>query len=193
MSSYRIGLATVTNGSASVAIAGAELTKGANARVGDLFTRDWSAFYEIAAIGGDEALTLDRPYAGATATGVTYAILKVSVARHTAAAVLEQVGALATATASVLSVSGDDKLLSLDKAEAAGAAGLLLQRGGAHRFRLGLFGSDDLKIQRSPSGSGNDYVDVLSIAQATGALTLTGVTLANPAVTGAALFAAGSA
>ncbi|MBA5775664.1 hypothetical protein H2509_00835, partial [Stappia sp. F7233] len=31
------------------------------------------------------------------------------------------------------------------------------------------------------------------IAQATGALTLTGVTLANPAVTGAALFAAGSA
>lgn len=75
MSWYRTGTVAVTNGSAAVAGTGTSWVTNGIA-VGDVFTTDFSVFYEVQAIGGDGVITLDRGFAGTTATGAAYAIIR---------------------------------------------------------------------------------------------------------------------
>ena len=72
-----------------------------------------------------------------------------------------------------LSVSGNSKLLTLSRG-AGGTAAVVIQSGGAERWRLGQFGSEPFALQRSPSGAEVDYTNVLSISLSTGAVTITG-------------------
>lgn len=74
---YRTGTVNVTNNSpAIVGVVTYWATAADKPEAGDIFT-DNSAMYEIDSIGSDGALVLDRPYEGATTSGMTYAIIKV--------------------------------------------------------------------------------------------------------------------
>ncbi len=72
---YRTGTVSVTAGSAAVTGAGTLwVTNGI--QVGDAFTLDNVILYEVQAVTADGAITLDRTYAAATATGASYAIIR---------------------------------------------------------------------------------------------------------------------
>ena len=99
---YRTGTATVTNGSATVAgVATYWLTAVNRPMAGDMFT-DNQSVYEVDSVGSDGQLTLDRPYEGANASGLSYGImLSASAATNTRIAsqvseVLELLGSRVT-------------------------------------------------------------------------------------------------
>ena len=73
MSQYSTGLASVTNGSATVT--GTNTLWASNVTVGDSFTiASTGVMYDVASVDSDTQITLSAPYAGTTASGVVYAI-----------------------------------------------------------------------------------------------------------------------
>jgi hypothetical protein len=73
MSQYSTGTATVTNGSATVT--GTNTLWLANVTAGDSFTvAGDGVMYDVASVDSDTQVTLSVAYAGATASGVVYAI-----------------------------------------------------------------------------------------------------------------------
>lgn len=76
-----------------------------------------------------------------------------------------------------LSISGDSKLLTLNRG-AGGTAAVVIQSGGAERWRMGQFGAEPFVLQRSPSGAAVDYTNVISVSLSTGAVTITGAVTA---------------
>lgn len=94
---YRTGTVSLTNGSDVVAGTGTYWATAANRpEAGDIFT-DNAKIYEIISIDSDGSLTLDRPYEGTTATGVSYAII-----RNTSATVNTRIAAQITDTLDLL-------------------------------------------------------------------------------------------
>jgi len=71
---YRTGTVTLTNGSATVTGAGNTLWASA-LRPGMVFTTDFHTLYEVKSVDGDARVTLDRPWAGASAANVAYAVI----------------------------------------------------------------------------------------------------------------------
>lgn len=71
---YKTGTVNVTNG--STAVVGSGSLWLVEAAVGDMFTLDGATWYEVAAITSNTALTLGTAYAGTTATGAAYAIVR---------------------------------------------------------------------------------------------------------------------
>lgn len=72
---YRTGTVAVTNGLNTIAGTGTYwLTNGV--ALGDVFTADFSVFYEVQNITAEGAITLDRNFAGTTASGANYAIIR---------------------------------------------------------------------------------------------------------------------
>lgn len=79
MSEYTTGTVSVTNGSAIVTGSGTSWTAGSppNARVGDDFVRIGDGVtYKVASVDSDTQLTLAINYAGATGSGLSYAIVQ---------------------------------------------------------------------------------------------------------------------
>jgi hypothetical protein len=71
----RAGTVNLANGSAAVVGATTGWVAG-GVSLGDVFTADNVTLYEIIGIADDTHLTLDRPYAGTTASGAGYAIIR---------------------------------------------------------------------------------------------------------------------
>ncbi|WP_249696417.1 hypothetical protein [Stappia sp. WLB 29] len=82
--------------------------------------------------------------------------------------ILNRLNSLLAAYDGVLSVSGNSKLLTLDRGGSGDTAAVVIQQGGAERWRLGQFGADAFALQRSPTGAAVDYTDVLSVSRSTG-------------------------
>ena len=73
MSQYKTGLASTTNGSATVT--GSNTLWSANVSAGDSFTiASTGVVYDVASVDSDTQITLSVNYAGATASGAVYAI-----------------------------------------------------------------------------------------------------------------------
>jgi hypothetical protein len=73
MSQYSTGLASTTNGSATVT--GTNTLWLANVTAGDSFTvAGDGVMYDVGSVNTDTSITLSAPYAGTTASGVVYAI-----------------------------------------------------------------------------------------------------------------------
>ena len=72
---YRTGTVAVTNGSPTVTGTGTLWITNAGVAAGDVFTVDSVTLYEVQAIGSDGSITLDRNFAGSTASGINYAII----------------------------------------------------------------------------------------------------------------------
>lgn len=89
--------------------------------------------------------------------------------------ILQDLANLLASYSTALSVDGNSKLLTLDRAGSGDTAAVVIQQGGAERWRMGQFGADAFALQRSPSGAAVDYTDVLSIDRASGAVTLSGL------------------
>lgn len=169
MSSYKTGTVTVTSGSETVS---GSSTAWQNAIIeGDLFALTFAGpFYEIQSISDDETLTLDRAYEAETAADQSYVVLKISATRQSTAYLASQVQSLLTSYATVLSLSGDDKRLTLDKAAEDDLAAIFLRTAGAERWRVGMAADDDLAFARSTDGS--TFEDLVRFALDTGILTL---------------------
>lgn len=71
---YKTGTVDVTN--ASTSVTGSGTLWLVETAAGDMFTRDGATWYEVAAVNSNTSLTLGQPYAGATATGASYAIVR---------------------------------------------------------------------------------------------------------------------
>lgn len=71
---YKTGTVAVTNGSKTVNGTGTSFITIAGLSAGDAFTLDDSQFYEIEAVVSETELTLVKTYAGATQSGVAFAI-----------------------------------------------------------------------------------------------------------------------
>jgi len=73
MAQYKIGSASVTNGSATVT--GVDTLWSAEVSAGDIFTIVGdNAWYEVGSVGSNTSITLTSTYAGSTASGAQYAI-----------------------------------------------------------------------------------------------------------------------
>lgn len=78
-SAYSTGNADVTEGSATVATAGATLTS--NARAGQLFRKAATdTYYAISSVDNDNQLTLTENYAGTSENGISFEIIEASAA-----------------------------------------------------------------------------------------------------------------
>lgn len=74
---FRTGTVTVTNGSDVVTGFGtAWRTSATPPEIGDIFTVDGKALYEVLAINSDESIKLRKPYEETTATKTAYAIIR---------------------------------------------------------------------------------------------------------------------
>ena len=73
LGTYSTGTVTVVNGSA--AVTGSGTVWGDIVNEGDLFTIDDDKFYYVAALNSDTSLTLDKPYAEASASGINYRVM----------------------------------------------------------------------------------------------------------------------
>lgn len=73
LGTYSTGTVTVVNG--STAVTGSGTVWGDIVNEGDLFTIDDDKFYYVAALNSDTSLTLDKPYAEASASGVGYRVM----------------------------------------------------------------------------------------------------------------------
>lgn len=88
--------------------------------------------------------------------------------------VLTQLTELLARYDGALSVSGGSKILTLDRSAGTDTAAVVFQQAGAEYFRAGQFAAASFAIQRSPTGAGVDYTNVISIARDTGAVTIAG-------------------
>ena len=73
LGTYSTGTVTVVNGSA--AVTGSGTVWGDIVNEGDLFTIDDDKFYYVAALNSDTSLTLDKPYAESSASGINYRVM----------------------------------------------------------------------------------------------------------------------
>ncbi len=73
LGTYSTGTVTVVNG--STAVTGSGTVWGDIVNEGDLFTIDDDKFYYVAALNSDTSLTLDKPYAESSASGITYRVM----------------------------------------------------------------------------------------------------------------------
>ena len=99
--------------------------------------------------------------------------------------VLASVTTLLARYSAALSVDGGSKILTLGRTGTGDTAAVVIQQGGAERFRMGQIGADTFALQRSPTGAAVDYTDVLSVNRSTGAVTLAGA-LTAPLAPGSA-------
>ena len=166
---YQTGTVEVTAGSAVLSGTGTGWL--ANLRADNLVlivAADGTvAVHRIAAVGGDEAASVDPVYAGASASGLSYMALQTHLM---VPSLLSAVQALIDSLSSTLDVEGSNGLLTLAKALAGDSAGAALTTGGDYRWRWGAFGDDDFRLQRSADGVA--WVDVIGIGRATGAVDL---------------------
>lgn len=84
-----------------------------------------------------------------------------------------------------LSVDGGSKLLTLSRTAAGDTAAVVIQQGGAERWRMGQFGADAFELQRSPTGALLDYTAAISVNRSTGAVTISGAVLVGLGTAGA--------
>ncbi|MCV0426195.1 MAG: hypothetical protein K5905_12030 [Roseibium sp.] len=169
MTSYTTGLVTVTNGSDTVAGAS---TFWQNAIIeGDLFALSLEGpFYEVTVVNDDSSITLDRNYAASTAAAQSYVILRLSLTRQSTIYLANRVQSLLDTYSGILSVSGDDKTVTLDKSAVANNAMSVLKTNGAERWRSGTIGDDNWRLQRSADGLA--YGDALVVNRDTGEITV---------------------
>lgn len=73
-----------------------------------------------------------------------------------------------------LSVDGGSKILTLARAGGTDTAAVVIQQGGAERWRMGQFGADAFELQRTPTGALLDYTAAISVNRTTGAVTISG-------------------
>ena len=73
LGTYSTGTVTVVNG--STAVTGSGTVWGDIVNEGDLFTIDDDKFYYVAALNSDTSLTLDKPYAESSASGINYRVM----------------------------------------------------------------------------------------------------------------------
>ena len=73
LGTYSTGTVAVVNG--STAVTGSGTVWGDIVNEGDLFTIDDDKFYYVAALNSDTSLTLDKPYAEASASGINYRVM----------------------------------------------------------------------------------------------------------------------
>lgn len=73
LGTYSTGTVTVVNGSTTVT--GSGTVWGDIVNEGDLFTIDDDKFYYVAALNSDTSLTLDKPYAESSASGINYRVM----------------------------------------------------------------------------------------------------------------------
>ena len=94
MAWYKTGTVTVTNNSATVL--GNGTTFMSSIAAGDLFTADGDKVYEVASVIDNTTFTLGKVYSGATASGATYQIARLSTVSITTVGLANQVSALLT-------------------------------------------------------------------------------------------------
>lgn len=179
MSTYKTGAISVTSGSASVSGSG---TAWINAVVpGDLLALTLAGpFYEVISIVSDTSIILDRSYTEGTADGQAYVILRLSLSRQSTSYLAGRVQDLLDAYSGALSVSGDSKALTLNKALTANDAMTALQTAGAGRWRHGMIGNDDFRVQRSTDGV--TFTDAMSISLAEGDVLIGGNLVVNQGI-----------
>ncbi|MCK7615170.1 tail fiber domain-containing protein [Roseibium sediminicola] len=160
----------MTNG--STALAGSSTAWESAIVPGDLFALTLAGpFYEVTTVNSDTSITLDRAYAGSTQSGQSYVILRLSLSRQSTAYLANRVQGLLDAYDGVLSIDGNDQILTLDKAAAANSAVTRIRTAGSERWKIGADGNDDYAIKRSADGA--TFSTALSIARSTGTVSIT--------------------
>ena len=102
---YRAGTAAVSNGSPNVT--GTGTTWNVYVRPGDMMTFDGGAsFQEIASIPSNTSIALAQPYGGATATGLSYAIVPASYRHQIPSDILEQLRLVIESATNVFLTTG---------------------------------------------------------------------------------------
>ena len=91
---YKTGTVSVTNGSPTVTGSGTTFTVSVAA--GDMFTADGDKVYEVLSVTSNTVLTLAQNYTGATASGVTYALARMSTVSLSTVDLANQVSSLLT-------------------------------------------------------------------------------------------------
>lgn len=162
---YKTGTIAVTNGSPNVIGTGTSWLTGVFQ--GDLFTVDYTHFYEVSSVTDDTHLTLVQNYGQTTASGSAYAIVPTSPSRSQVTSLVAQFASLLAQYQGVISAAGNDKLAYFNKSSLASNAGIILQDNSSYRFRVGIFGADDFEISYSPTGA-NTWVSLLNIEPTTG-------------------------
>jgi len=95
---YRYGTVSVPQGTNVVTGVATQWTSAVNPPMaGDIFTQDNQTLYEIMAITGDNALTLDRNFTATTVAGGSYSII-----RNTSATVNTRIAAQVSDTLDLL-------------------------------------------------------------------------------------------
>ncbi len=150
---YSTGTVSVTNGSATVT--GATTGWTSQAKPGDMLTTDRSVFYEVQSVDSNTQITLAQAYAGSTASGQGYYIIRVSPAWNDAsdaavklAAYLDEIANPAATAVSAglaykfnVATSGDpgSGKLSLNHATPSLAAGFSISKTGGAGESLGAY------------------------------------------------------
>jgi hypothetical protein len=184
------GTATFTNSSATVTGSGTNWT--ATARAGMLIrSKSNNVWYEILTVGSDTSITLVESWSGTTGSS-GFEILPWFSGQDDAPTTLSaQIGVFLAAYASLFSVSGNDKTLTLNKGAAGNNGGVVLQVAGVGYFRVGIFGDGTFRIERSADGT--NWTSAIAIDRSTGAMTFTGAMTVSGAfsATGVANFGDG--
>lgn len=184
MAWYKTGTVTVTNGDPVVTGVG---TFWINAIFsGDSFTLDGEKLYEIASVDAHDQLTLAVPYDEATAPGAAYSVVPTSPLRGSVTTLVAQFSKLVDDYKNIILIANQDRIVRLNKAADAANSGTEFLSENFYRARIGLFGSNDLKISYSADGTNLNWVDVISIDTDDGTLTANAISLTDLTVTNSA-------
>lgn len=143
---YKTGSVAVTNGSATVT--GTGTGWASQVKAGDLFTLNRDRFYEVASVASNTSLTLAETYAGSTASGQSYAVVRTSALWHKPAELASQMSDVAEQLG-----AGATNEWSITKAGAGADAAVTFKTGGTVVARVGAIGSNRPAIEVESGGA----------------------------------------
>lgn len=167
---YTDGTITFTSGSAAIVGTGTQFT---SLILGDLVIGPDGKWYELAAIADATHATLNKNYAGATATnsvgGTGWYILKSSQSRDSVRTATKQLTDVSATYRQVTNLTASDQTIRLTKATTTDRSGLIVQKAGIDMFRVGSMEDDDFSIQFLKAAT---WTDAIAINKTTGAIAL---------------------
>jgi hypothetical protein len=146
---YTTGTITFTNGSVNLVGVG---TSFIGLQQGDTVLAPDGKWYELATAPSDNlAASLDRNYAGATATnsagGSGWVIFRASVSRDSVRTATKQLTDISSLWRQLMSLTQSDQLVKTSKTLTTDRAGLVLQKALVDMFQVGTFQDDDFSVR----------------------------------------------
>jgi hypothetical protein len=146
---YATGTITFTNASAAITGVGTTLI---GLQQGDLVLAPDGHWYELASAPSDNlAATLDRSYAGTTATnspgGSGWVIFRSSVSRDSVRTATKQLTDISSVWRQIMNLTQSDETADFSKAATGDRAGMILSKALVDMFQVGTFQDDDFSVR----------------------------------------------